>query len=261
MTLGPIDELVPILKKLRLSGVLQTLELRLSQAHDGQLSHAELILRLLNDEVERRDGKQIQLRVSRAGFEHHKTLEDFDFAFNPRLPRAKILDLCTGRFLETHTNVVIVGPSGVGKSHVAHAIGQRACMLGEATLYIGANKMFQTLRAARADGTYERQLARLTSPALLIIDDLGLRPLTGEEPLDLYEIIRQRYEKDSTIITSNRDVPEWHALFGDALLASAAMDRLLHHAEVLTLDGRSFRTAARSHSPGPEASPHRPANP
>lgn len=252
--MGPVDELVPILKKLRLSGVLQTLEMRLRQAVDGELSHAELILRLLNDEVERRDGKQIQLRVSRAGFEHHKTLEDFDFAFNPKLPKAKILDLCTCRFLDHHTNVVIVGPSGVGKSHVAHAIGQRACLLGEPTLYMSAQRLFTTLRAARADGTYDRQLGRLVTPSLLIIDDLGLRPLTHDEPMDLYEIIRQRYEKGSTLLTSNRDVPEWYSLFGDPLLASAAMDRLLHHAEVLTLDGRSYRTAKRSHSPGPGAS-------
>lgn len=256
--MGPIDELVPILKKLRLSGVLQTFEMRLRQASDGQLSHAELVLRLLTDEVERRDGKQLQLRVGRAGFEHHKTLEDFDFAFNTKLPKAKILDLCTCRFLDSHTNVVIVGPSGVGKSHVAHAIGQRACMLGEATLYVSAQRLFTTLRAARGDGTYERQLGRFLAPNLLIIDDLGLRPLTHDEPMDLYEIIRQRYEKASTIITSNRDVPEWYSLFGDALLASAAMDRLLHHAELVTLDGRSYRTAKRSHSPGPGLSPDGP---
>ena len=259
--MGPVDELVPILKKLRLSGVLQSLEMRLRQALDGELSHAELILRLLNDEVERRDGKQIQLRVSRAGFEHHKTLEDFDFAFNPKLPKAKILDLCTCRFLDQHSNVVIVGPSGVGKSHVAHAIGQRACMLGESTLYLSAQRLFTTLRAARADGTYDRQLARLLAPSLLIIDDLGLRALTNDEPMDLYEVIRLRYEKASTIITSNRDVPEWYALFGDPLLASAAMDRLLHHAEVLTLQGRSFRTHRRSLSPGPDLSPENATTP
>lgn len=252
--MGPVDELVPILKKLRLSGVLQTFEMRLRQAVEGELSHAELVLRLLTDEAERRDGKQIQLRVSRAGFEHHKTLEDFDFAFNPKLPKAKILDLCTCRFLDSHSNVVIVGPSGVGKSHVAHAIGHRACLRGEATLYVSAQRVFTSLRAARADGSYDRMLGRYVSPSLLIIDDLGLRPLTHDEPMDLYEIIRHRYEKASTIITSNRDVPEWHALFGDGLLASAAMDRLLHHVEVVTLEGRSFRTMRRSLSSGPEAS-------
>jgi len=253
--------LVPILKKLRLSGILQTFEMRLRQAVEGELSHAELVLRLLTDEVERRDGKQIQMRVSRAGFEHHKTLEDFDFAFNPKLPKAKILDLCTCRFIDTHTNVLVVGPSGVGKSHIAHAIGQRACMRGEPTLYLSAQRLFTTLRAARADGTYDRQLARLVAPTVLIIDDLGLRPLTHDEPLDLYELIRQRYEKASTIITSNRDVPEWYPLFGDALLASAAMDRLLHHAEIITLEGRSFRTARRSHSPGPDLSRETTTNP
>ena len=116
-------------------------------------------------------------------------------------------------------------------------------MAGYTTLYVTAHKMFTTLRAARADGTYERKLAKYTTPQLLIVDDLGLRPLQHEEPLDLYELIRHRYERTSTIVTSNRDVPEWYPLFGDDLLASAAMDRLLHHSHILTLEGKSFRTA------------------
>lgn len=257
--MSPFDELVPILKKLRLSGVLQSWDVRHRQAVDGELSHAEFVLRLLTDEVGRRDGKQVELRVGRAGFEHHKTLEDFNFQFNPKIPKAKILELCTASFLSTHTNVLLLGPSGVGKSHVANAIGHRACMAGYTTQFISAQRMFATLRAARADGTYDRQLGRLTTPSLLIIDDLGLRPLTHDEPMDLYEIIRQRYERASTLITSNRDVPEWHAMFGDSLLASAAMDRLLHHAEVVTIDGRSYRTAKRSLSPGLER-PERPVD-
>ena len=243
--MSPTDELVPVLKKLRLSGVLGSLDIRLRQATDGELSHVEFLLRLLTDEVERREAKQLQLRISRASFEHGRSLEDFDFHFNPKLPKARILDLCTCSFMNSHTNVLLVGPAGVGKSHIAQAIGQRACMAGHRTLFVTAHKLLTALRASRADQTWERVLNRYISPELLIIDDLGLRPLQGDEPMDLYEIIRHRYERASTVITSNRDVSEWYPLFGDDLLASAAMDRLLHHSHVLTLEGRSFRTSPR----------------
>lgn len=242
--MSPTDELIPVLKKLRLSGILQSLDVRLRQATDGDLSHVEFLLRLCMDEVERREAKKLHLRLKRASFEHHKSLEDFNFTFNPQLPKAKILDLATCRFLDTYTNVLLVGPSGVGKSHIAQAIGERACQAGHTVLYVTANQLFAELRAARADRTYDRKLARFTSPRLLIIDDLGLRDLVHDEPMDLYEIIRQRYERASTIITSNRDVREWVPLFHDELLASAALDRLLHHCHVLTLEGKSYRTAA-----------------
>lgn len=237
----PTDELIPVLKKLRLSGVLNTLELRTRQAVDDDLSHSEFLYRLLNDEVERRDAKQLDLRLRRASFEHHKTLEDFDFTFNPKIPKAKLLDLATANFVGRNENVLLVGKTGVGKSHIAQALGHRACLRGFNVLYTSAQSMFQQLRASRADASYERKLLRFTSPELLVIDDLGLRPLTGDEPLDLYEIIRCRYERGSMIITSNRDLDEWQPLFNDALLASAAMDRLLHHRHVIEIEGQSYR--------------------
>lgn len=244
--MNPLDELVPVLKKLRLSGVLQSLDLRLRQATEDNISTTEFLYRLLVDEVERREAKQLNLRLSRAAFESHKSIDDFDFGFNPDLPKAKLLDLATCHFLDTNTNILLVGPSGVGKSHVAQGLGQRACMAGHSALYTTAHQLFTTLRAARADGTYDRKLTRFTNPRLLIVDDLGLRPLVHDEPMDLYEIIRQRYEHGSLILTSNRDVSEWYPLFGDALLASAAMDRLLHHCHIVVLDGQSFRTGKKA---------------
>lgn len=239
--MGVADQLVPVLKKLRLSGVLQSLELRNREAVDDGLVHTEYLYRLLHDEVDRRESKQLSQRLRRANFEAMKSIEDFDFQFNPNVPKAKVLDLATCQFVERRDNVLIIGQAGVGKSHLAQALGQRACRAGYNALYVAAADMLTQLRASRADQSYERRLLRFTSPELLVVDDLGLRPLSGEEPLDLYEIIRRRYEKGAMIVTSNRDIQEWHPMFGDALLASAAIDRLLHHAHVIDIEGESYR--------------------
>lgn len=243
------DDLVPVLKKLRLSGVLQTLPLRLRQTADENLDPTEFLYRLLQDEVERRDGKQLQLRLSRAAFEHGRTLEDFDFTFNPRIPRSKVIDLATCTWVDRKENVLLVGPAGVGKSHLAQALGHRAVRRGHTVLFTAASAMFAQLRAGRGDGSYDRRMLRYTSPELLIVDDLGLRPLRGEEPEDLFDLIRARYEHGSLILTSNRAIAEWPPLFGDPLLASAALDRLLHHAHVLEIEGESYRNPVRPRRP------------
>jgi DNA replication protein DnaC len=236
------DDLLPVLKKLRLSGVLQSLDLRVREGADDNLAHAEFLFRLLTDEVERRDGKQLDQRLRRAQFEHNKTVEDFDFRFNPAVPKAQLIELATCAFIPRREVVCLVGPAGVGKSHLAQALGHRACMAGHSVLYVSANQMFRQLRSSRADLSLDRCMLRFTTPELLIIDDLGLRPLRDQEPEDLYEIIRHRYERSATIITSNRAISEWYPLFGDELLASAAMDRLLHHAAVIELAGASYRS-------------------
>ncbi|MCG6923340.1 MAG: IS21-like element helper ATPase IstB [Acidobacteria bacterium] len=240
--MGTLDELPPLLKKLRLSGVLETLDLRVREATEDDVSHAEFLVRLLRDEVERRGAKQMATRIRKASFEHAKTLEDFDFLFNPTVPKAKVLELATCGFVGRHENVLLLGPTGTGKSHLAQAIGHRACRAGHSTLFVAAHELFNELRAARADGTVNKRLQRYLNVELLILDDLGLRPLQHTDPLDLYDLIRGRYERGAMIVTSNRAVKELHPMFGDPLLASAALDRLLHHAHVLELTGNSFRT-------------------
>jgi len=206
------DELMPVLKKLRLSGVLSTLDLRIKEAVDENLGHSEFLYRLCSDEVERRESKQLEVRLRRASFDCTKRLEDFDFTFNTQIPKAKIVDLATCHFVERHENLCLIGPTGVGKSHIAQALGERACRTGHSTLYVTAHRMLGTLRAARGDQSYDKKLLRYTTPDLLVIDDLGLRPLEGDEPIDLYEV-----------------------------MTTALLDRLLHRCHVFNIKGRSYR--------------------
>lgn len=239
--MSPIDSLIPVLKKLKLSGLLHTLEIRVNEATEDNLSFIELLLRLLNDEVERRENKMLEQRIQRAHFEHAKTLEDFDFHFNPELPKAKIVNLFSCNFVGQRRNVILTGKSGLGKSHISQAVGHRACLKGYKVLNIDAQTMLKQLRAARGDGTHERKLLQYIKPDLLIIDDLGLQPLIQNEPIDLYDVIRWRYEKGSIIINSNRALEELPNIFGDPLLSSAAMDRLLEEAYIIEMEGDSYR--------------------
>jgi DNA replication protein DnaC len=235
------------LKRLRLSGGVETLEARQRQAIDGQWSYVDFLARLLEDELERRAQKQLALRVRRSSVNSTKTLEGFDFSFNPSINRQQLLALASGDYLRQKRNVLICGPSGVGKSHLAQALGHEACRQGYDVLFISTHKMLQHLNGGRADGSYARRLAQYLRPDVLILDDFGLRALVPPSPDDMYEIIAERYEKGSIVLTSNRAPSEWPDLFGNPLLASAGLDRLAHHAESVVLTGRSFR-AARSSS-------------
>lgn len=226
-------QLTPYLTKLRLSGILQTLEARNRQAIEGHWSYTEFLSRLLEDEVERRAQKQLSLRLRRSSANSTKTLETFDFTFNPALNRQQILRLASCDFVRQHRNLLICGPTGTGKTHLAQALVHEACRQGFDALFTSVSKMLQHLNGGRADGTYDRRLQSYLRPHLLILDDFGLKALQSPAPSDLYDIIDSRYEQGSILLTSNRAPAEWPDVFLDPLLASAALDRLGDRAEVV----------------------------
>lgn len=233
------------LRHLRLSGVLETLEVRNRQAIDDKWSFVEFLSRILEDEVERRTQKQLSLRIRRGALNSTKTLEGFDFDFNLNLNRQQILELATCEFIRQKRNLLICGPTGVGKSHLAQALGQEAARQGFDVLFTGVQKMLQHLNGGRADGSWERRLATYLRPDLLILDDFGLKSIQPPGPEDLYDVINERYEHGSILLTSNRAPNEWADLFQDPLLASAGLDRLLDRAEVVVIRGPSYRSKGR----------------
>jgi DNA replication protein DnaC len=241
--MNPIPELTPALKQLRLSGILDSLEARNRQAIDGQLAYTDFLALLIQDEVARREHKKFASRMRRASFRATKSLDGFDFDRMPGVNRSQIADIATGRYLEEKAPVLIVGPCGTGKSHLAQALGHCAVRQGHDVLFTSQNQLTATLNGARAIGGFERKLQQLTRVDLLIIDDFGLKPLRSPADEDFHELIAERYERAATIITSNLDFAEWSDAFPtNRMLGAATVDRLRHGAYRVVLDGASYRT-------------------
>ena len=233
--MNPVPELAPNLKQLRLSGILDSLEARNREAIASKLAYTEFLSLLIHDGVARREQKKFALRLRRAAFRSGKSLDGFDFSRLPNVNQALIHDLATGRYLGEKAPVLIVGPCGTGKSHLAQALGHCAVRQGIDVLFTTQAQLSATLTAARAIGAFERKLATLARVPLLIIDDFGLKPMRPHADEDFHDLIAERYEQVPTIVTSNLDFPEWDQAFpANRLLAAATLDRLRHNACCLT---------------------------
>lgn len=237
--------LLPKLRELKLSGMLQTLDLRAAQAVERQLSPIEFLALLLDDELERRGQQHLVRSLVLSGCDSLKTLAQFDFLAAPGVNRMLIQDLATCTFIPRHENILLCGPTGVGKSHLANAIAVEALKHDFRVISKPTHHLLNDIHAARASGSHSRLMARLLHCDLLVLDDFGLQALPAQAVQDLYEIITERYERGSIIITSNRAFEEWAEVFNNDLLASAALDRLTHHTHTLTIRGDSFRQRNR----------------
>jgi DNA replication protein DnaC len=239
---NPIPELAPLLKRLRLSGILDSLEQRNREAVEHKMPYTHFLAMLIADEVARREQKKFSLRIRRAGFRSSKTLEQFDFDFNPEIDRTLITELATARFVDEKVGVLIAGPCGTGKSHIAQALGHAAVRADHDVLFTTQSQLLGALNAARAINAYERRFQTFARVPLLIIDDFGLKPLRPPQDEDLHDLVAERYEQGATVVTSNLDFSEWGDAFPNRLLGAATLDRLRHGAYRLTLEGESYRS-------------------
>src|SRR5690242_18485679 len=236
-------ELERSLRQLHLSGMAAVIETRLRQAQAETMAPIDLIACLVSDELTLRSDRLLQRRRKQAGFrDPDKTLDNFDFGFNPKMNRSLVFDLATGAFIAKHDDALFLGHCGTGSSHLAQAIGQAAILQGYKVLYREVHVLLDELADAAAEGTRKDYMQSIGTVPLLVLDDFGMRKLPHTAAEDLLEIVMRRYERFSTLLTSNRPVEDWGKLLGDVAAVSAMLDRLLHHGHVLKCGPRSWRT-------------------
>jgi DNA replication protein DnaC len=229
------------LEKLRLGGMLLTYDQRLKSAQEEGWSYSALLDMLLTDEIDRRNGAQLTRRLAKSQLNPNKTLETYDFKFNTKVSAATVREFACCKFIDNGENIFLIGPSGVGKSHLAEAIGHEACRRGIDVLSYRTHKLFEWIQGGRGDGSHKRRMEKVIRIPLLILDDFGLQSMDLLQQEDLYEIISARYETKALIITSNRDISEWASIFSNSLIGTAAIDRLVHKGIKMIIEGDSYR--------------------
>lgn len=239
-------DLIRKLKHLRLSGIAEVLPVRNQQAVTGNLSFIEFLELLVEDELDRRRDRLFARRIKKANLPAQKTIDTFDFTFNPKIPKALVFDLATARFVREAKGVLFIGPPGVGKSHLAIALTIQAISAGHAATHKSAFDLAGDLSEAEAIGTRKEVIEELCKTDLLVIEDLGMKKLPSTAAEDLLEVFVRRYEKGSIIMTTNRPLEDWGQVLGDAAAAGAILDRFLHHAEVIQITGKSYRLHSRA---------------